>query len=53
MEKLQRTVLEYYKNSDRKEETLKWAEGMQLRNIIKSLPQGLDTLFRRKTIVIV
>jgi ABC-type transport system involved in Fe-S cluster assembly fused permease/ATPase subunit len=43
------------KNATVSEETLKWAiEGMQLKEFIKSLPQGLDTLFsRRKTVVIV
>jgi ABC-type bacteriocin/lantibiotic exporter with double-glycine peptidase domain len=51
------TVLENitFKNATVSEETLKWAiEGMQLKEFIKSLPQGLTQLFsRRKTVVIV
>jgi hypothetical protein len=37
------------KNNAVSEETLKWAiEGMQLKEFIKSLPQGLDTALFQK-----
>jgi ABC-type bacteriocin/lantibiotic exporter with double-glycine peptidase domain len=45
------TVLENitFKNATVSEETLKWAiEGMQLKEFIKSLPQGLDTALFQK-----